>query len=107
MTRPYYGAILGVAGFAWISPGTGSPKALFKPYFSRACPQDDVSSTRQTPSNEAWLAGWLTHPIAWLNPSPGGCQRSHVGLKRGAVLKLYHHTTVGFWPSFIALAAQP
>ena len=28
-----------------------SPKARLKPYFSRACPQDDVSSTRQTPSN--------------------------------------------------------
>ena len=28
-----------------------SPRAPFKPYFSRACPQDDVSSTRQTPSN--------------------------------------------------------
>ena len=27
------------------------PKARLKPYFSRACPQDDVSSTRQTPSN--------------------------------------------------------
>ena len=28
-----------------------SPEARLKPYFSRACPQDDVSSTRQTPSN--------------------------------------------------------
>ena len=28
-----------------------SPGARFKPYFSRACPQDEVSSTRQTPSN--------------------------------------------------------
>ena len=28
-----------------------SPRALFEPYFSRACPQDDVSSARQTPSN--------------------------------------------------------
>ena len=28
-----------------------SPNARLKPYFSRACPQDDVSSTRQTPSN--------------------------------------------------------
>ena len=28
-----------------------SPKARLKAYFSRACPQDDVSSTRQTPSN--------------------------------------------------------
>jgi len=29
-----------------------SPKARLKAYFSRACPQDDVSSTRQTPSNK-------------------------------------------------------
>ena len=28
-----------------------SYEARLKPYFSRACPQDDVSSTRQTPSN--------------------------------------------------------
>ena len=28
-----------------------SPDARLQPYFSRACPQDDVSSTRQTPSN--------------------------------------------------------
>ena len=28
-----------------------SPKAWLEAYFSRACPQDDVSSTRQTPSN--------------------------------------------------------
>ena len=42
-----------------IDPGTrsrklpeASPKARLKPYFSRACPQDDVSSTRQTPSNQ-------------------------------------------------------
>ena len=28
-----------------------SPKVLLKPSLSRACPQDDVSSTSQTPSN--------------------------------------------------------
>ena len=37
-----------------------SPKALLKPYFSRACPQDDVSSTRQTPSNEAKCGPFLS-----------------------------------------------
>ena len=38
-----------------------SPKARLKAYFSRACPQDDVSSTRQTPSNDAEETGDDNH----------------------------------------------
>ena len=32
-----------------------SPRARLEPYFPRACPQDDVSSTRQTPSNNLFV----------------------------------------------------
>ena len=37
-----------VALAALAAPPEASPKARLKPYFPRACPQDDVSSTRQT-----------------------------------------------------------
>ena len=48
-----YPSIQGLAAESADLPDSAdpSPKARLKPYFSRACPQDDVSSTRQTPSN--------------------------------------------------------
>ena len=40
---------------ATAAPAERSPNARLEPPLSRACPQDDVSSTRQTPSKRAFL----------------------------------------------------
>ena len=53
--------------------------------------------------SEAWLAGWLSHPIAWLNRSWGRVWGGVGALKKGTFLKRLAHTTERFWESFRAL----
>ena len=52
--------------------------------------------------SEAWLAGWLSHPIAWLNRSWGRVWGGVGALKKGTFLKRLAHTTERFWDSLAA-----
>ena len=49
--------------------------------------------------SEAWLAGWLSLPIAWLNRSWGRVWGGVGALKKGTFLKRLAYTTERFWDS--------
>ena len=53
--------------------------------------------------SEAWLAGWHSHPIAWLNRSWGRVWGGVGALKKGTILKRLAHTTERFWDSQFSL----
>ena len=52
---------------------------------------------------EAWLAGWHSHPIAWLNRSWGRVWGGVGALKKGTFLKRLAYTTERFCHSFFSL----